>query len=158
MDHFVGRDPLASCFLFIEALDVKYCGVDSPQRWFWKGPILESQFILKTQARTVRAGTSAIRTMDPPARLYVSDTNVLNTKTQANVAGYNWFSMLLQYNMNIFTTYNSPLHRVFKCFWTMGGGSPAAGCNHVKSPLMKSVNNHRRRERRRRAPAASSVI
>lgn len=37
----------------------------------------------------VSAGTSGTRTMDSPAQLCVSDTNVLNTKTQANVAGYN---------------------------------------------------------------------
>lgn len=87
---------------------------------------------------TVSVGTSAMWTKDPPAQLCVSDTTVLNTKTQANAAGYNRFSMLLQYNTNIFTTYNSPLHRVFKCFWTMGSGSPAGGKN-VKSWLIKSI-------------------
>lgn len=50
------------------------------------------------------AGTENAMDIGLSSQLDVSDTNVFNTKTQANVAGYDWFSMLLQYHMNILTT------------------------------------------------------
>lgn len=124
----------ALLFSFIKALDVKYCGIDSAR----------TQSGVTVYGKTHRchwtasAGMTMIWTMDsPPSGPHVSGPNVFSTKTQANVAGYNWFSMLLQYHMNLLTTYISPLHHVFKCFWTMGSSSPAEG--NVKSWLMKSV-------------------
>lgn len=39
----------------------------------------------------------------------MSNTNLCETKTQANVAGYNWYSMLLQYNMKQYSLPITPM-------------------------------------------------